>query len=291
MSEEDLWLPVRSGRERRDLRTAALVLTARGIDSRIDLVGGVWRLLVPADELPAGSAELDAYERENVPTPAAAMPLRIDSGWWGVAGYLAVIWATMIAEANGALGWNWLDAGRLHAGKVLSGEFWRLATALTLHADLGHIVANSFFGGLFGLLAGRCLGSGLGWLCIVLGGVFGNALNALVRPENFSSIGASTATFAAVGLCGAFLWRSGYFRQRTWQRSFAPVFAAVAFFAYTGIGDENTDVVAHLTGLLAGFGIGLFMAWSRLHLVDARTQRFCGAAALASIGLAWMLAV
>ena len=79
---------------------------------------------------------------------------------------------------------------------------WRLTTALTLHADLGHIVANSVFGGLFGLLGRPHLGTGVAWFCIVLGGTLGNALNALARPDEFASIGASTATFAAVGLCG-----------------------------------------------------------------------------------------
>ena len=172
----------------------------------------------------------------------------------------------------------------------MSGELWRLVTALTLHADLAHIVANSLFGAVFGLLAGRYFGSGLAWLCIVLGGTFGNALNVLVRPEFFMSIGASTATFAAVGLAGAFFWRSGYFRQARWQRRFAPVFAAIAFFAYTGTGGENTDVVAHLTGLVAGFLIGLYVARTRLHLSGPRAQRFFAWAAIAIVGMAWMLA-
>ena len=290
MIEDDVWLPVRVGRERRDLRAFALVLSARGIEHRIDLHEGVWRLLVAAEDRLASIGELTAYERENVPAPNVAAPPPIDSGWWGVAAYLGVIWVVMACDAVSAFGWDWRAAGRLHGDVVSSGEFWRLVTALTLHADLGHLVANSAFGGLFGLLAGRCLGSGFGWFCIVLGGVFGNALDALVRPESFTSIGASTATFAAVGLAGAFLWRANYFRRQTWRRGFAPVFAALAFFAYAGIGDENTDVVAHVTGLACGFAIGLVVARSRLHLAGARAQRFFAAAAASSVVMAWLLA-
>ena len=163
-------------------------------------------------------------------------------------------------------------------------------TALTLHADIGHIAANSLFGGLFGVLVGRYFGSGLGWLCIVLGGILGNALNVIVRHEDFSSIGASTATFAAVGLTAAFAWRSGYFRRLTWQRGFAPVFAAIAFFAYTGIGNERTDVVAHVAGLVAGFGLGLGVAKTRLQLAGIRAQRFFAATAVAIVVLAWLSA-
>ena len=290
MTEGEDWLVLRTGRERRNLRTLALVLTSRGIDNRIDHDHGIWRLLVAEEELAAAAAELDAYEGENVPRPPPILPARIDSGWWGVAAYLAVIWLVLLAEASSLFGWDWRSAGRIHVASVMSGEVWRLVTALTLHADLAHILANSLFGGLFGLLAGRFLGSGLAWLCIVLGGTFGNALNVLVRPEFFMSIGASTATFAAVGLAGSFMWRSGYFLQGRWQLRFAPVFAAVAFFAYTGTGGEDTDVVAHLTGLIAGFLIGLFIAKTRLHLSGSQAQRVFAWGAIAMVGIAWALA-
>jgi len=289
MSDND-WLVLRTGRERRDLRTFELVLTARGIDSRIDRVEGVWRLLVADEDLAGAAVELAAYEGENVPLPAPALPVRIDSGWPGVAAYLAVIWLVLAAESSALFGWDWRAIGRLHVASVMSGEFWRLVTALTLHADIAHIIANSLFGGLFGLLAGRFLGSGLAWLCIVIGGTFGNLLNVLVRPDFFMSIGASTATFAAVGLAGAFMWRSGYFLQRRWQQRFAPVFAAVAFFAYTGTAGEDTDVVAHLTGLVSGFLIGLHVAKTRLHLAGERAQRFFAWTAVTVVVLAWAVA-
>ena len=331
MAEETSWIPIRAGEARRDIRAFELVLTARGIDSRVDWREGAWLLLVAPADLSAGESELAAYQRENQHVTRRPPPPRIDSGWWGVAGYLACVWMTMALAASAAFGWDWHGDGRLHVGSVGSGQWWRLATALTLHADLGHIVANSVFGAFFGLLAGRHLGSGLAWLCIVLGGVAGNALNALLRPEQFTSLGASTATFAAVGLVGAFMWRSGFFgvaaRGRAvprsapasgaalaadrfatntrggahrsgarrsgalaWQRTAAPVFAAIALFAFTGIGDENTDVVAHLTGLAAGFGIGLGVAGLRLQLSGPRAQRFYGLTAAAIVLVAWLLA-
>lgn len=291
MFNEEAWLAVREGRERRDLRPFELVLAARGIDSRVDYDSGIWRLLVAADDLLASNRELVAYARENAPAPAPALPQAIDSGIWGAAAYLAAIWLVMACDAAGALGADWQRAGRLHVAALADGELWRLATALTLHADAGHLIANSLFGGAFGLLVGRYLGSGLGWLCIVAGGIAGNALNALARPEAFSSIGASTATFAAVGIGAAFMWRSGYFRDAPWQRAFAPIFAAIALFAYTGIGDENTDVLAHLTGLAAGLGIGLAVSRWRLQRIDARAQRFCALLAAGSIALGWFSAL
>ena len=295
MIEEGPWLAIREADERRVLRGFELVLAARGIESRIDWRQGTWRLLVAEEDGAASERELAAYAKENRPAPQIPPPPRIDSGWWGVAGYLACLWLVMALTASGAFGWDWRAVGRLHVASVAQGDLWRLATALTLHADAGHIVANSVFGAFFGLLAGRHLGSGLAWFCIVLGGIAGNALGALLRPSHFASLGASTATFAAVGLVGAFMWRSGYFARATrrglgWQRAGAPLFAAVALFAFTGIGEDNTDVLAHFTGLLAGLAIGVAVARSRLQFAGARAQRFFGLTAAAIVLAAWLLA-
>lgn len=294
MNEDVCWRAIRESDERRVLRGLELVLAARGIESRMDWREGTWLLLVAEEDFSAGERELAAYERENRTSPAAPPPPRIDSGWWGVAGYLACVWLVMAFTASAAFGWDWRAGGRLHVGSVAQGDFWRLATALTLHADLGHIVANSVFGAFFGLLAGRHLGSGLAWFCIVQGGIFGNALAAFFRPAHFASLGASTATFAAVGVLGAFMWHSGYFahtlRSRLgWQRALAPVFATVALFAFTGIGDDNTDVLAHFTGMIAGFAIGVVVARLRLQLAGLRAQRFFGLATVATIIVAWLL--
>lgn len=295
MIEEAPWAVVRESDERRDLRGLALVLSARGIESRLDWRDGTWFLLVAEDDMAASAGELAAYERENQPVPRPPPPVRVDSGWWGVAAYLACVWLVMALTSAAAFGWDWRAAGRLHVGALGRGELWRLATALTLHADVGHLVANSVFGAFFGLLAGRHLGSGLAWLGIVLGGVLGNALAALARPEHFASLGASTATFAAVGIVGAFMWQSGYFvrdgRSRLgWQRAIAPVFAAIALFAFTGVGTDNTDVLAHFTGLVAGLAIGVAVSRLRLQRAGARAQRFFGLTSVAIIVVAWLLA-
>lgn len=284
------WVLLLSGRQRAALRDQALVLTARGIRYRFLWRESLWWLAVPAADVEAASAELAAFARENVRQPPVAPPPPVDSGWLGVAVYLVTIWAVWLLDINAGLDWHWREAGRLHAGSVAGGELWRVLTAMTLHADIGHIAANSLFGAVFGVFAGRCLGSGVAWAGIVLAGALGNTLNALIQPAAFQSIGASTATFAAVGLVAAFVWRTGYYRQFGWRRGLAPVFAAVAMFAFTGIGGDDTDVMAHLFGLGCGFAVGLAAARYRLQHAGAEAQRFFGLAAIASIVLAWILA-
>ena len=284
------WVLLRSGFARAQLRDQALVLSARGIRHRLLWREARWWLAVPEAQGELASAELGEYARENVPVPRVAPPPKIDSGVVGVVAYLVAIWAVWLLDVNGAFGWDWRSAGRLHVASIADGEVWRVLTALTLHADLGHIAANSLFGAVFGVFAGRCLGSGLAWAAIVLAAAVGNALNAFVQPESFQSIGASTATFAAVGLVAAFVWRTGYYRQFGWRKGLAPVFAAVALFAFTGVGGERTDIVGHLMGLVSGFVAGLALARLGLERAGRDAQRFFGLAALASIVIAWVVA-
>jgi len=59
------------------------------------------------------------------------------------------------------------DAGALVAGPTRGGEFWRAVTALTLHLDVGHLLANLGFGTVFGLLAGQLLGAGVAWATVL----------------------------------------------------------------------------------------------------------------------------
>ena len=291
MSHEIEWRAVRRGITRRSLTEASLVLTAMAIDNHIERDQFDWRLVVEPDQAAEAVRQLEQYSLENRAADVHPVLVRsIDSGWPGVIGFLAIIWLIPTLQANLAFDWNWLAIGRNDAGEVAGGEWWRAVTALTLHGDLGHIVGNSVFGALFGLFVGRYLGSGLGWLLILLAGMVGNLVNAWLRPDEFRSIGASTATFAALAIGGAFIYRRGYFKGRGWRRSFAPIFAGIAMLSFTGVGGENTDVVAHFTGFIAGIGFGLLAARLRLDEITVDQQRICGAAAGVLVAVAWMLA-
>jgi membrane associated rhomboid family serine protease len=270
---------------------AGFVLTAVAIEHRIELCGRISRLLVPPSQLAQAMAELESYQQENRPLPGSGYSVpTVDGGWAGVLGYLMVIWLQPSLEANQAFGWDWREAGHLQAGLVAAGEWWRCITALTLHGDLGHIVANSLFGSLFGLYVGRYLGSGFGWLLILASGALGNAMNAWIQPDAFSSIGASTASFGALGVSAAFVWRRGYYRNRDWRRSLAPIFAGIALLAFTGTGGENTDVVAHFTGFAAGALLGAAAAAFDIRRLGVSGQYLAGAAAITLVVTAWSFA-
>lgn len=268
---------------------ATLVMEAVGIDCVLAQHTYGWCVRVPPELAEQAHMQLQAYWNENQPSQIKPVPAHvIDSGWAGVLGYLLIIWCIPALEFYTQA--DFRGIGRLDAQAVAAGEWWRTMTALTLHADLGHIASNSLFGALFGLFAGRYLGSGLGWLLVLASAAIANLLNALVQPGQFYAIGASTATFAALGLVPAFGWRRGFFRGRDWKRGFAPIFGAIALLAFTGFGAENVDALGHLFGFAAGIGMGLLVARIDLRGISLMDQRRAGGVAAGFVALAWIAA-
>lgn len=146
---------------------------------------------------------------------------------------------------------------------VGSGEWWRPFTALFLHADTGHLLANIGIGGIFCVMAAQTFGLWRAWLLVLLSGTLGNALNAWARyPESFASLGASTATFGALGLLtGAALaaaWKSRSYREL--RPLVAPLIIGLTMVGMYGVGDgtanSNTDVAGHFAGWSCGVLLG-----------------------------------
>lgn len=269
---------------------ARLVLDAAGIPAEAGYRDGWWLLVVNQNDLEKSAAELNAYRRENpvrVKRAGGSVPI-YDGAAAAVFFYAAVIVLIAVLSAQWAFGLEWLPAGRMQAGKVVAGEWWRTVTALTLHIDAGHITANLVFGMVFGFLAGQALGGGVAWLAIVVAGSLGNLMNALVQAPTHNSIGASTAVFAALGVIVSHALRYWGAEREKPLRRWSPLIGGVLLLAYTGTGGERTDVAAHLTGFMAGLAIG----WLGCRLPDRwlssrSIQRRAGIATLAIVAAAW----
>lgn len=286
----DIWIDVYRHKHQQALNDVAFVLTALAVPFKVQQWDEDWLLYVPQAQAAYASEQLDLYFSENAPvryrppdSPA------IDSGWAGVLGYLLVLWAAPWFESW--VLYNWREAGVMSAGLVIDGQWWRTITALTLHSGFAHLLSNSAFGALFGSLAARQLGSGMAWFLILLAAALANACNAWWQPEAFRSIGASTATFAALGLLAAVVWRRGFFKNRDWRRSFAPIFAAIAMVAFTGVGGENTDVFAHFFGFGCGLLVGFGAAQLPTRVLRLRNQWVAGVASVVLVAAAWWQAL
>jgi len=267
------------------------VLHAVGIPSQVVWLGRAWALLVPVTEQAAALAQLERYEHENPPRrqASAAEPLH-GGAWLGALAYVAIMLGVGYLAGSLALGADWLEAGALRAGPTRGGEAWRAITALTLHLDVGHLLANLGFGTVFGLLAGQLLGPGIAWASVLAAAGAANLLNAFIQPATHSSVGASTAVFATLGLLAAYAWRRRRDQGDRWAYRWAPLIAGVILLGFTGAGGERTDVLAHLTGFAMGLLAGVAHASWRVPR-GAVAQVVAGVLAIAVIILAWAYAL
>ncbi len=288
-SAAEQWVTVATGLTEARVNDLALVLTARGVPFQRQLALNGWELWVPLAHAPAAATELTLYRHENKREIGARPIDEVGAGRAGVIWYVATLLAVFLARYTGLVNRDWLGAGRLEAGPLLAGEWWRAVTALTLHVELDHLGGNLAFGAFFGYFVGRYLGTGVGWLAVLVAASGANVLNAWVQSPAHRSIGASTAVFAALGLLMAYTWRRGFLRDTPWRARIAPIVAGLGLLAFTGTAGENTDLGAHLFGFLAGTALGaafgeyLPVAW----LKSPAVQRVCGALAALLVVAAW----
>lgn len=287
----DDWVCIERHPRKETIADAGFMLTAIGIDNVIHGSVDEWQLWVPRQLAPKAMEELANYAEDTRQARVRAVESpEIDKGWVGIACYLLVIWSVPMLQGYGLVSPEITRAGSMQAGALMNGEWWRAFTAMTLHGDFGHILGNSVFGIVIGLMVARNLGSGLGWLLVLISGALGNLANAWLQADSFTSIGASMATFGGLGMVGAFVWQKTGHQAFGLRRSMGPLFAAFAILAFTGVGGENTDVVGHFTGFAAGVVTGLAASGFHPERFSRQTQWRCGTAALALIALAWWFA-
>jgi membrane associated rhomboid family serine protease len=276
---------------RNDCEERGFVLHAVGIESQVVWLGRAWGLVVPLDAQAAAQVQLERYERENPPRRREPPPEPLHmAAWLGSAAYALIMLLVGYLAGRTALGHDWLQAGALLTGPTRAGEYWRAATALTLHLDVGHLLANLGFGTVFGLLAGQLLGPGIAWASVLAAAAAANLLNAFIQPVTHSSVGASTAVFATLGLLAAYAWRKRAGQGDRWAYRWAPLVAGVILLGFTGAGGERTDVLAHLTGFAMGALAGVAHATWRVPRGSV-AQAAAGLLSLALVTIAWVLAL
>lgn len=279
-------------RNRRACSDRALVLESLQIPFEI-VEDDLSCVLIVPDEFSARAAEeLRLYDDENPPRRRRpAQRVQSLSTAPGLIGYIAILCVVTWLAGIDAFGTDWRVAGAVDGALIRGGELWRTVTALTLHADLDHLAGNIVFGAFFGLFAGHLLGSGVAWGAIVLAAAAANLLNTLLLPPTHSSVGASTAVFAALGLVAGHVWWAKLMRQDRWPLRVGPVVGGLALLMYTGTGGPNTDVGAHLMGFIFGFGAGMLLVRLRGRLQESNLQRFGAAVAVGAPLLAWVIAL
>jgi len=249
-------------------------------------------IVVPAEMSAAAVEELQLYEDENPPVrPKPRKRIVYQDALPGVVGYVLVVCVVAGLAGYSYFGKDWFVAGAIDGNLVRNGEWWRTITALTLHSGVRHLLGNLVFGVFFGIFAARLLGSGVTWLAVVIAAAFGNAANTLLLDSTHRSIGASTAVFATLGLLAGYVWRGQLMAQDRWSTRFGPIIGGLALLMFTGTGDENTDIGAHLLGFVCGFGTGMLLTIIGKMPAPPRVQLAAGSAALGLVAVAWIVAL
>jgi rhomboid protease GluP len=224
------------------------------------------RLLIERNAEVAARAHLTAYDRESAGWP----PPPITDPWLpGETDLITpLLWAAtvLLVFEFTSRSPHLMDRFALNARAVFEdGEWWRVVTALFLHADAAHVISNALSGLLVfsGVLS--TLGRFRGWMLLLLSAILGNiAVAAVNYPAPYSSVGASTAIFAGIGLLTGrsirVAWRSRH--PHRWRAMFVPLAAGATVLALHGAGGQRVDVGAHLTGFVAGVALG-FLAGLR----------------------------
>jgi len=213
---------------RADCHDRAFMLAAVGISSAIGFERDAYLLTVDAADAAAALEQLRSYAAESRPAPAAppAPPVVArPHAWVGCIVYVAVLLLIGFAIANGWWRLDAFDVGELDAAQIQRGQWWRAWTALTLHLDSAHLVANLGAGVWFGYLAAREIGSGSSWLLTVTGAALANLVEGRFGPATHRSVGASTAVFTALGLLVAHSWRLRSRLAPGWASRWAPLVA------------------------------------------------------------------
>jgi len=276
----------------------ALVLRAANIPSAIEFEKRSWVIKVSPLHEKRALQEIAAFMEENSDwpphRPKKKIPLPVLTKYQPptllMMGALVIFFVITGPWSGNS---PWFSTGAVSGRQIFEhGQWYRLVTALTLHADVVHLVGNILIGGVLVHFLCRLLGNGLGWFLILASGTLGNFMNIMMHGNSHNSVGFSTAIFGTIGIL------SGY--QAVSKRSAAlkeillPLAAGAGLLAFLGAGGPRTDLGAHFFGLLAGAVLGallVFLPSQRILIHKTSLQRNLFIASLAIVGLCWWLAM
>jgi membrane associated rhomboid family serine protease len=288
-----------------DCEERAFVLTAVGIPSHLEFDGFEYVLMVDPDNGSTARTHLARYAIESRPGPPPPPPPRLNPyAWVGCVVYALVLVFVGFAVAGGFWRLDSFDVGAIDAARVQGGEWWRAFTALTLHVDATHLIANLGAGLWFGYLAGRVVGPGHTWLLTVIGAAVANLLEAVLGPDTHRSVGASTAVFTVLGLLSAYTWRIRFEMPQRWALRWGPLIAGALLLGWLGTGGvtgldkpeviaaSKTDIVAHASGFFVGVLAGAVAAFPGVRTKLAKVPQWAsGSLAVLLLAGAWTLAL
>jgi rhomboid protease GluP len=251
-------IPVHSRRQAMDW---SLVLASQDIEVTIDYSeeGAGWGLLVATADVEGAIRALRQYHLENRRPPWRQEVLHsgllfdwVSLGWV----LLAAFFCQMDLRSPLQV------AGQMDSALVAHGQWWRLFTALWLHADIAHLAANATIGFvLLGLVMGR-YGTGTGLLAAYLtgagGNIFAGLLSGLLSNVPHRSIGASGMVMGCLGLLAIQSFSLWTRTPHATKSMLTGISGGVMLFIFLGLA-PGSDVSAHFGGFTTGLLLGVVL--------------------------------
>ncbi len=178
------------------------------------------------------------------------------------------------------------DLGALYPPAVALGQWWRLFTAMFLHAGLLHIAFNGYALWLFGNVVEDEFGSLSTALIFFVTGLLASVTSYAFGPVGELGVGASGAIF---GVFGAFIAYN--YRRRHLAMAAANLRTAVLLIvlnALLALGLSTIDWRAHVGGLVSGVAAG-FVAEGWGSSRQRAVVRLVGLGALVALGIALVI--
>ncbi len=158
------------------------------------------------------------------------------------------------ALSNGPSELKFVQLGAIQPFLIANGQYWRLFTAIFLHAGILHIAFNAYALWLFGSMVERDFGTPKFLAIFFVTGLLASVASYAFGPEVTVGVGASGAIF---GIFGAFIAYN--YRRRHLAMAAANLRWAVTLIvlnAFLALGFSTIDWRAHVGGLIAGVAAG-----------------------------------
>lgn len=237
--------------------TWSYILSALQIPHQILVKNNAFYLLVPSNQKAQAIREIEDYFLENsywpqTPEKSAQSYNSIQPPTLLLIGSLFLFYAVTGPWDGNSI---WFQRGAGNSQAILEHlEWYRLVTALTLHADIVHLLNNCILGGFLLHFFFLLVGSGIGLFSLLFAAVTANSINVFLHGSSHIFVGFSTAIFAVIGLLSMLKYKDN--SAGIGPSVLVPLMAGAALLAMLGSAGERTDLGAHFFGLLCGLLTG-----------------------------------
>ena len=271
--------------------TYGLVLDAYGLPYSTRRSGGNWEIWVDEAIHDRALELIEKYIEENqhISISDALETETHQRTFTGIWASLILMACSITVNMSGSVDRIVREYGA-SAYDILNGEIYRTVTALMLHASYPHLAGNMAGIAIFGTAVCNITGAGIGWLMILLTGVFGNLANAALFRYGHISIGASTAVFGAIGILAAYQLTRKIKISGQRMKAWLPLAGGLALLGFLG-SSKQSDLTAHLFGFIAGILLGLIYDMYLCALIKKRHQIYCMALTIGTVALSWFRAL